>query len=239
MYSLRTRGAGIAVLLAALTLSPLAFAQAKDDDSRNHAGAGVEVNIGSQGNVLVRGAKVTGVSGTEIQANTSLGSSVLNWIVKTDGTTDFSTTKNGATGIANIAVGDVVSFRGAIDQSMSGLTVAAKQVKDWSEANVQAKYDGIVTSIATTLGSFVITKGDATTSVQTSSSTVFTKNGSPASFADIILNAKVKLQGMLNASSSVYTATTVEIGSQKDKNDDKNWKNGPHAWFNGWFKWWR
>ena len=202
-----------------------------DEKSSGSAGSGVEIQIAANGNALVRGAQVTAVSGTQVNANTSLGSSVLNWIVKTDADTDFSATKGGSDGIANIAVGDTISFRGKIDQAVSGLTVNAKQVKDWTSVETKAKLEGMVTSINSTLASFTVKTKSGTTTVQTSSSTKFTEDGDSASFADIVLNAKVKLQGMLNASSSVFTATSVSI--------DEDGDNGKHrGWFKGWFKRW-
>ncbi len=223
---------GAVVLTAALLLTS-GIAHADSDKNKSMTGTGVEVNIGSNGSALVRGAKVTSVSGTQVNANTSLGSSVLGWVVKTDSNTDFSANKGGAEGIANIAVGDTISFRGTIDQSVAGLTVNAKQIKDWTSVQTKASLSGVVSSINTTLASFTITHKNGTTTVQTSSSTNFTEDGDNASFSEIVLNAKVKLQGLLNASSSIFTATSVEI--DEDNNDDNR-----RGWFNGkaWFKFW-
>ncbi|MFZ2886237.1 MAG: DUF5666 domain-containing protein [Minisyncoccia bacterium] len=196
------------------------------------AQAGIEVQIGAQGNALVRGAQVTSVSGSEINANTSLGSSVLSWIVKTDSNTDFTANKGGAEGIANIAVGDTISFRGAIDQTVSGLRVNARQVKDWTSVESKAKLEGVVSSINSTLASFTISHKNGTTTVQTSGSTSFKDGGGNASFADIVLNAKVKLQGLLNASSSVFTATSVQIGDD----DNDRWSNEDGKKWRDWVK---
>jgi len=219
----------LAVVLAIVALVPFATAFA-DSGSGSKNGTGVEVNIGANGSALVRGAKVPGVSSTTVNANTSLGSSVLSWIVKTDSNTDFSATKNGAEGIANIAVGDTISFRGTIDQAVSGLTVNAKVVKDWTHVETKTKLEGIVTSINATLNSFTISHKNSTTTVQTSSSTKFTEDGDNATFADIFLNAKVKIQGLLNASSSVFTATSVEI------DEDNNWDNDDKKEWRSWIK---
>ena len=219
------------VVVAAVAL--LGFVGTSYADS--NAGLGVEVNIGANGGALVRGATVTSVSGNDVSAKTSLGASVMNWIVKIDSNTDFSANKGGATGLAQIAVGDVISFRGAIDQAVAGLTVKAKVVKDWSSVDTKAKFNGVVTSINTTLSSFTVMKGNSTTTVQTSSSTKFTEDGDSASFADLFLNAKVKLQGMFNASSSVFTASSVaiETDSDEDNDGDDHWdKDDKHEWRN-------
>jgi hypothetical protein len=221
-----------AAVVTSAVVGAFAGVASADSDKKNgiSAGTGVEINIGANGNALVRGAEVTAVSGTQVNAETSLGSSVLNWIVKTDSDTDFSAHKGGADGLANIAVGDIISFRGTIDQSVAGLTVRAKQVKDWTTIETKARLEGVVSAINSSLSSFIVKTKSGTTTVQTSSSTKFTEDGDSASFADIALDAKVKVQGLFNASSSVFTAASVDI---KDGNDGRY-----RSWFKHWFKAW-
>ncbi|MEK7155589.1 MAG: DUF5666 domain-containing protein [Patescibacteria group bacterium] len=221
-------------LCAALVLAVMAFASSAFADST--VGLGVEVNIGSNGGALVRGARVTSVSGTDVSAKTSLGASVMNWLVKTDSDTDFSANKGGASGLAEIAVGDTISFRGTIDQAVSGLTVKAKTVKDWSSIEAKAKLEGVVTSISTSLNSFTVMKGNSTTTVQTNSSTKFTEDGDSASFADLFLNAKVKLQGMFNASSSVFTASSVAIETDSGEDNDDKWNKDDKKEWRNWIR---
>lgn len=225
-------------LLAAFSFTGIA--QAKTDVN---AGTGVEVNIGSQGGVLVRGAKVTGVSSTTVNANTSLGSSILGWVVKTDNDTDFTAVKGATAGIANIAVGDIISFRGNIDQSMSGLNVKAQVVKDWTSVETKKTITGIVSSINATLNSFVVVHGSGTTTVQVASSTDIDKDGDNATFADIVLNAKVKIVGMLNNSTNILSALSVDIDADNDGHEDeehsrKEFRNWLKANFNTNFKFW-
>ena len=235
---------GILFLVGALTLFPFTGkVYAHEDENSgskngaNSAGQGVEINLGTNGSALVRGAKVTSVSGALINANTTYGSSVLGWRVMTDGNTRFSANKGTTSGIGNIAVGDTISFSGSLDQTVSGLTVNAKVVKDWTQVESKKTLSGIVTSINTTLNSFTLSHDDATTTVETNSGTAFKlTNGDSASFASLFLNAKVKIAGMFNASSSVVTATSVDIGTTTKKNDD----HGVRDWFRGnlWLKLW-
>lgn len=219
----------IGLLLGTLALFPTTAAYAHADSKSSNAGTGVEVAIGTNGGALVRGAKVTSVSGSTINATTNYGSSQLSWIVKTDGNTEFTANKGGATGLAQIAVGDIVSFRGTIDQAQSGLTVNAGIVKDWTQVESNTTISGIVTAINATLDSFTVSHGDSTTTVQTNSSTDINLNGSNGSFASLFLNAKVKAKGLLNASSSILTASEVDISSSSpkrgwDNDDKKEWK---------------
>lgn len=215
--------------LFALTLLPFgAYADSnKNKISKGLGETGVEVNIGSNGGVLVRGAQVTGVSSSTIDAKTSLGASVLSWVVKTDGSTEFTTVGGANTGLSGIAVGDTISFRGTLDQAVSGLTVNAKIVKDWSQVETKRTLEGMVSSINATLGSFTVIKNGSTTTVQTSSSTEW--KGDADSFSELVINAAVKIRGFFNASTTVMTAQSVDVDEDSDKSD--SWSsNDRHEW---------
>src|SRR3989344_5451964 len=121
---------GVGLVMAALALFPATAAHAHEDGS-NKSGTKVEVNLDTGGSALVRGAKVTSVSGSVINATTNYGSSQLSWRVVTDCSTKFNANKGGSTVPANIAVGDIISFSGSLDQTASGLTGNAKDGKDW------------------------------------------------------------------------------------------------------------
>ncbi len=218
---------GILLALAALPFGVHADSDKNKSSSKGLGGTGVEINIGSNGGVLVRGAKVTGVSSSTINANTSIGASILSWVVKTDGSTEFTTQNGVATGLSGIAVGDTISFRGALDQAVAGLTVNAKIVKDWSQVETKRTLEGVVSSINATLGSFTVIKNDSTTTVQTSSSTQW--KGDADSFSDLIVNAAVKIKGFFNASTTVMTAQSVDVDDDND--DNESWSsNDRHEW---------
>ena len=236
---------GAFVVVAALALFPLASVSADQDKDKSNgkngtSGGGVEVNLGANGSALVRGAKVTSVSGTTVNATTNYGSSQLSWRVMTDGNTEFTSHKGSTNGLANIAVGDSISFRGSLDQSVSGLTVKAKIVKDWSQVETKRTLEGVVSSINTTLGSFTISRNGSTsspqaTTVQTSSSTEW--RGDANSFADLVLNASVKIKGFFNASTSVMTALSVAVDEDRDNDsDDDRWNKGDENELRNWIK---
>lgn len=216
----------IAVLaLAVIAVSLHLFAGTAYADSNTHAKIGVSIN--SDGGVLVRGAEVTDVSSSTITAHTSWGSAVLDWIVETDNDTEFVAVKEKDGGSADIAVGDIVSFSGKLDTEHAGFAVNADVVKDWTNSHIATKINGIVTAINSTVGSFTVQSGDSTTTVQTSSSTEF--DGAISSFADLVLNAKVKITGFFNATNSVFTAEEVEAKTEHHNNE---WYHGAdiRAW---------
>src|SRR3989344_4327241 len=66
----------------------------------------VEVAISNAGNVLVRGAKVTGITGSTLAVTTTAGASTLSWAVTTDASTAFVTSAGAGSSLAQISVGD-------------------------------------------------------------------------------------------------------------------------------------
>ncbi len=96
-------------------------------DTQN--GAGVFIN--GNGQAFVRGATVTATSTTGFTAITNLGGNVINWNLIASSTTHFGKKLGtGFAALANIAIGDVVSFFGKVSGSGSTLTVNAVAVKD-------------------------------------------------------------------------------------------------------------
>lgn len=123
-----------------------ALAHGGDDDAVIHvasvlpAAPALAVFIGPSGSVLVRGAKVTAVGATTLSATTAWGSASIAWTLHTNARTVFSG-RSGAGATSDIvAVGDIVSFRGALDQTAaSAFTVNATAVRDWSKGEASQK----------------------------------------------------------------------------------------------------
>lgn len=133
--------AGVAA--ASLVLSPVAFAQ----DNKHDKGIGnfskdkemstaLTVHIENNGATLVRGAKVIAVSGGTITASTQWGNTNVNWSVVTDGNTQLLRKNGQKEAIADVKVGDTLSFSGSLNTSGSPFTVNAKVVKDWTAPDV-------------------------------------------------------------------------------------------------------
>lgn len=113
----------------------------KNDDNKNKIGivakaaamlSAPEMQVGSNGKVIVRGAKVTALSGSAISAQLAFGSFTTNWTVKTDANTEFIHRFGGKASLADVKVGDTLSFSGTLDTGAAAATVNAKVVKDWS-----------------------------------------------------------------------------------------------------------
>jgi len=239
------RQAVIVFVAGGLALAPIAASANSGNDNDNRGMGmgrnevknnipGLEVQIGNKGNVLVRGAKVTGVSGSVISAVTAWGSTNLAWSVKVASSTKFVRSEDKTIALSNIVVGDTVSFNGTLDTSVSGLSVNASLIKDWSASasasNHANSLNGIVTAIDSALSSFTLAvAGIGAVAVQTSSTTSFTEDGKAATFGALSLGDTLKVSGLLNAASTTLSAISVSISDKlkisTSKKSIKKWLN--------------
>ncbi len=188
------------------------------NDSRKHekeaklVGSTLEVHITNNGNVLVRGAKVTAVSGNTVTATTMWGSANITWAVNTDGNTKLLRKYGGASVLSEIAVGDFVSFQGSlITGTATPMTVLAKTLKNWSIQKKNATFEGIVGTKTGT--SFVLmTNNQGNITVNTSATTQIKKSDdSTGVFADIPNSSKVVATGLYNNLTKTLEASMVKV----------------------------
>ena len=164
-------------LSAVLILGGLAFSgfvSANDDRSgedngksehakevRNY-GSSLEVHFFDNGKVLVRGAKVTAVSGDNVKAFTSWGSVNLDWNVNVMSNTQTIRKYGGIGSISEISVGDFISFQGTlVTTSSSPIRVNANVIKNWTPKPVPVRttIEGKISSIeGTTLPTTMVVK---------------------------------------------------------------------------------
>ncbi len=179
-----------------------------------NTGSTLEVHIFNDGKVLVRGAKVTGVSGRVISANTILGSVKLEWAINTDSSNaKFIRKFGGVSDISEVSVGDLISFHGQLVTTIaSPFTVNADVVKDWSIQKKEGNVNGTVKSVDSAGKKFVVSsedKGDVT--VLVASSTVIKMGDEAGVFSDITVGAKLSARGVLNTISKEISATGIKI----------------------------
>jgi hypothetical protein len=200
--------AGIAVGM--LTLSGgLALAQ---DAGPAAVGATLETHINPNGTVLVRGAKITSISGSSISATQTWGSYSVSWVVNT-AHANLVLRYGGKATIADFAVGDYVSFEGSLDQSQSAATVNANTVKDFSAQRQHATFSGSVASVGSSTNSFVLaTQNRGNITVLVSSSTSIKQGDTTAAFGSIAVGQKItKAEGIWNTFTNQLQAQSVVI----------------------------
>ncbi len=176
-------------------------------------GSTYEVHFFNDGKVLVRGAKVTSVSGNTINATSTWGTVVLSWAVDTTNTSSFVRRYGGQSTIAEVAVGDYLSFEGAlVTTSTSPIGVSAKSIKNWSVQKKNAVFEGTVKSVDSANSKFVLTtekSGDIT--VVTNASTKFKKGNAVGTFADVLVGGKVMARGVYNNQLLQLAAEEVRV----------------------------
>lgn len=210
--------------IGALAIGPLsAFANNGDGGAHKskiaaHAvGSTLEVRINNDNSVVVRGAKVTAVSGSLITAQTAFGSTVLSWSVQTNADTRFAYRGDSAASLGSISVGDYISFSGSLNTSAGGLTVNANVVKNWSKPALEAPrsaFAGTVQSVDAQNMTFMLATGgtEGVITVKLASSAAITApQQASLAFANILVGDKASVKGTYDASAKVFTATKVHL----------------------------
>jgi len=242
-------GAGLTSVAVASALAFLPIiASANEGNSKGKdrlaAAQRVEVAINASGNVLVRGAKVTGISGSTLTVTTTAGASTLSWAVTTDSSTVFVTSAGSGSSLAQISVGDTVSFAGAL--TGTGLSVKASAVKDWTLGANQRSISGTVQSVNSASTSLILVGGNGKdndndkddktrATIQFTGSTVIMLNGATTTFASIQTGDKVKATGTMNEGGTVLTATSVTVTRPAVGFGNDDFAKKIRAWFSGGF----
>ena len=229
-----TVASSLLAAFALLAVLPL-FASA-DSTSKHPSVDRPSVTINAEGKALIRGAKVSSLSGSTVNASLALGTSTLSFTVNTDGNTKFYNRLGKAGALSDIAVGDTITFGGSLEGT--GLTVRAVAVKDFTGAVTNVTLSGKVDAINLSGLSFTMDKSksgngmDGKITVQTNASTTITMNGAALPFASILAGDKAKATGNLNADGTVLSATTLEIVRPTTSNN-ANFNGFLNSWFKG------
>lgn len=202
------------------------FQKKEDREEWKIPGGEPRVEITPAGKVLVRGAKITAISGNEITTKVSFGTPEILWVVRTSPSTQLSRLFGGKTTLSEFSVGDVVSFSGVLVDSVSPLTVQADVVKDWSIQKTQASFLGTVSLITASSSFTLTTKNQGVLTVTTSASTTFKKENDTVSFSSIASGDKVEVKGLFNNTSRVLTADKVYLLKKETVKPPKTLEGG-------------
>ena len=163
-------------LLAGVALSAAfglaSFAHAEEASSQ----PGAHMTVANSGQVIVRGAKVTGVSGGVITATTQWGSSSLSWTVRTNGSTRFLPAGAVSTDtLRAIKIGDTVSFSGELDMSAGRFIVGASVFKDVSLIRDAQVIRGAVQGVSKAPDTLTVSGEQGTSTIAVTRNTILTR----------------------------------------------------------------
>jgi hypothetical protein len=176
-------------------------------------GSTLEMHINNNGSVLVRGAKITSISGSTINATEAWGSFSVNWVINTTSSTKLQLRYGAAATFSEFSVGDYISFSGSMNTTQSTATVNANVVKDFSAQEAHASFSGTVSSVNSSNTSFVLaTSAHGNVTVTVSPSTVIKHGSATSTFSTIATGQTIShTTGVWNNLTNTLQAEEVTI----------------------------
>ncbi|HET9641291.1 MAG TPA: hypothetical protein VFP46_00370 [Candidatus Paceibacterota bacterium] len=209
----------VAGVVGSLALAPVAFADqhGQPSDMGTRAASAPSVSINGAGHVFVRGASVTGVTGSTVTASSSWGSASITWNVNVASSTEILG-QDGRMTLAGVKSGDVISFQGPIAaSSTSAFSVDARVIRDGSAVVAKVEkpekhrsFEGKLQAISG--NTLTLRHGEKTITVDVASTTqVKRKNAVITDLATLHLGDKIRVSG---TGSTTISATTVRDSSR-------------------------
>jgi hypothetical protein len=176
-------------------------------------GSTLEAHIGSDGSVLIRGAKVTAISGSVLTVTQTWGSYISTWTVNVDPSTELIRRYGGASSLSEFSIGDFIAVKGALDTTKVSSTITAKVIRDYSIQKENANFSGSVQSVNAVNQSFVLsTPNRGNQTIFVSSSTVVKQGGATTTFAALSVGQKItRASGVWNNLTNTMQSEKVDI----------------------------
>ena len=111
-------------------------------------------SIDVDGTVIIKGAKVVQLAGTNIFVQTIWGISRIRWIITASQSTLVTRRFDGISNISEIGIGDYLNIEGMLDSSGDSLVVRAKKIKNWTKENEVTKFSGSIISLTSASSTF-------------------------------------------------------------------------------------
>lgn len=181
-------------LLLALILPGVGLAKEKESSSDSWTGT------------------LTAMSGTTVPATLSVQIDTTSYTVTIGTNTEFVRKFNGDSSLIEFALGDTLQIEG----TLTGTTIAAKEIKDVSIQRRGGSFWGSVVSIDTTAQTFVLDptspgKNLVNQTITVNSATKVFQGNREGTFADLAVGMRVKVIGLWRKSSHTVVADRVLI----------------------------
>lgn len=184
--------------------------------------SGVAVNIAGNGQVHVKGARVTAVSSSTITAQASIGGTNLNFSVVSDNSTEFVGGKGSATSTGAVKAGDIINFSGTLDGTAS-FTVHAKVIRDISiPPSITASIKGTLSSVNVASSTLVASTGNGSITIALATGATITLDGNAVAFGSVQVGQRFSASGTLDTSTKIFTADKIVLKSAGDEDKDRN-----------------
>lgn len=220
--------AGAALLLGAPAAEAHGFLGNLDIGAKVKAGIS-KAHILGNNDALIKGAKITAVSGSTLNATATLNGKAVNIIITTSAETKVKANGKEDSGVSNIKVGDTVMLKGTVSGWDSNQpTIQAKQIlvanagkaanEDRKDKKPFERVDkkavlGSVVSVNSASSTLVVSnRNDVQTIVAVNASTTI-KTGATTTgtFADIDANELVGIRGHIDAAGN-FVADKIIVG---------------------------
>jgi hypothetical protein len=175
------------------------------------------LTIAPTGQVIIKGARVTGISGSTIFAETGWGKARIAFTVQTSGSTRFFPDMGSTYALGAIEKGHTISFSGMLLGSLAKPTIAATVVKDAELLRDAVSVVGTVESVDAKSGSFVLRATDDETIVLVPAGAIMSRDGNYARVADIQVGDSGKATGTLDTTAGTLRASRVTIVAAQDE----------------------
>lgn len=204
-------GTAAAVMTGGVAL--FAFAQTPPPDPGKPVKLHVEIK--DNGRVLVRGAKITSIATSTINATlTWEGGASIPWVINTDGSTEYVRRHGGNGSFSEFAVGHTISFSGWLVPA-SSLTVRADVVRNWSVEKEKINPFGIIQAIDAAAKSFtLLIEERGTIRVLTSADTVILQKNATTTFDALKVGARVAGSGLWDRVANTLSALRIKIHTE-------------------------
>lgn len=190
-----------------LGLATVALAETSSDLPR------LKLEINHSGHILVRGAVVTSMASSTINASlTWPNGAKVDWVINVP-ESEFVNRLDRDAKFSEIQNGHVISFSGELTGgSSSGLAVKAKVVKNWSVQKVKINPFGIIQSINSAAKSFVVqTEERGSPTVFVSGATEIIKNKATATFEALRVGDRAHVKGLWDRAANTIQAERIKV----------------------------
>lgn len=165
------------------------------------------VSITAAGKTVVRGARVTKVTHTEIFAVSEWGTARIQWKIDTNGSTRYMPDSEDRTLPQLVRVGERIGFTGTMDQNSGVPIIHASMIRNETVVQSSTVLSGSV--IERDSSGILMLTDTGTSTIRIGTGTIMTKDGNKMHAEDVTPGETIKAFGTFNARIRVLDADRI------------------------------